>query len=601
MRGLLPFVFVVSGCATPPRPAPAPAQPSVPTPPAAPASAGDAEPRLPPQPPGHLTSSRIAALPDGALVIDADSGRLVRTEDSGAIRTSLPIGVGAGTLAVDVTGEVAYVADRRGDRIVVCDIRGALWERASWKTPVEPFGVALAPDASTLYVTAGADRALVAYDTRNGTERWRARLPAEPRAIAISPDGSRALVTTAATGTLLDVSLATRAVSEIAFDTTCDRCVDGPPFARGAAVMFIDAHRAIASFQREVPRAIELFSSEADRYGGTLRTPITQHLAFLTFDSAGPPTQVVAQIFANQPRSLSWDALRDVLYVGGVSSDQFVALPGLTSGSNDKVEDDTSLFRLPASEACGPDGISRGDGIVFVWCSLSRRVIAYTADTIREGPPVAATVMSPQAHAGFVLFHSGRSEINRASAITCATCHPEGRADGLSWMIQSANLQTPVLAGRVAHTAPYKWTGSDATLEHSVRSTVKRLGGNGLAAKQIASLVAYVESMPAPRTPTLDRAAVERGKHVFESWDCGDCHHGPRFTDGQKHTFFNVLDSYETPSLLGIAASAPYYHDGSAPTLEALLRGEGRVKGMSDLARLSDEQRADLAAYLSSL
>lgn len=553
------------------------------------------------QPPSYLTSSRIAALADGALVIDADSGMLVRTDRSGAAQARLAIGPGAGTLALDAVGEVAYVADRGNDRIVVVELRGGLSRRASWNTPAEPFGLALAPGGATLLATFGAGRALVAYDPRTSTERWRVALPAEPRDIAVSPDGARALITTTTTGSLLDVSLADHAVAEIAFDTLCDRCVDGAAFARGAAVLFLDEHRAIASFQREVPRAIDLFSSVNDRYGGTSRTPITQHLAFLSFDGAGPPTQVVAQIFANQPRSLSWDAARDVLFVAGVATDTFLALPGLTTGSTLDLQLDAQRFRLRPSEACGPDGVARGDGVVYVWCSLSRRIVAFTADTSHESAPVADSSLSPVAHDGFVLFHAARAEINRAGAITCATCHFEGRADGLSWQIQADALQTPVLAGRVALTAPYKWSGSDKTLAHSIRRTVARLGGAGLDAAQIAALVAYLEALPAPRTPTLDPGAVARGKQVFDAWDCGDCHSGPRYTDSQTHQFRSVFHVFDTPSLLGLAASAPYYHDGSAPTLQALLRGEGKVRGMSDFEGLTDAQRADLAAFLSSL
>ncbi len=553
------------------------------------------------QPPSYLTSARIAALADGALVIDADSGMLVRTDRTGAVQARLSIGRGAGLLALDTVGEVVYVADRSGDRIVVCDLRGGVVQRTTWATPAEPFGVALTPGTSTLLVTFGADRALVAFDVRTGTEQWRIALPAEPRAIAVSTDGTRALLTTTTTDSLLDVSLANRIVSEISFGTLCDHCVDGKAFARGAAVLFLDEHRAIASFQREVPRAIDLFTSVNDRYGGTSRTPITQHLAFLSFDGAAPPTQVVAQIFANQPRSLSWDAARDILFVAGVASDTFLALPGLTTASTLDLTFDAKRMRLVPSETCGPDGVARGEGVVYVWCSLSRRIAAFTADTLHESEPVADSALSPAAHDGFVLFHAARAEINRGHAITCATCHPEGRADGLSWEIQVNVLQTPILAGRVAQTAPYKWAGSDKTLARSIRSTVTRLGGAGLDATQTSALIAYLEAIPAPRTPTLDSAAVTRGKVVFEGWDCGDCHSGSRYTDGETHMFRNVFAVMNTPSLRGIAASAPYYHDGSAPTLQALLRGEGKVRGMSDLSRLTDAQRADLAAFLSSL
>jgi cytochrome c peroxidase len=57
----------------------------------------------------------------------------------------------------------------------------------------------------------------------------------------------------------------------------------------------------------------------------------------------------------------------------------------------------------------------------------------------------------------------------------------------------------------------------------------------------------------------------------------------------------------DTPSLIGLAASAPYYHDGSAVTLEAVIRDRGDVHGMAETSKLSDTQVADLTAYLKSL
>src|SRR5207244_657221 len=75
-------------------------------------------------------------------------------------------------------------------------------------TAAEPYGVALAPDAATLLVTAIADRAVVAYNPATGAERWREAVGAEPRAVAIAPDGKHALVTHLATDSVELIDLA---------------------------------------------------------------------------------------------------------------------------------------------------------------------------------------------------------------------------------------------------------------------------------------------------------------------------------------------------------------------------------------------------------
>ena len=89
----------------------------------------------------------------------------------------------------------------------------------------------------------------------------------------------------------------------------------------------------------------------------------------------------------------------------------------------------------------------------------------------------------------------------------------------------------------------------------------------------------------------------------FESTELGciNCHDGAAYTDGVRHQF-GGKHSFDTPSLLGLAASAPYFHDGSAPTLGALLRDRGLVHGMTDTTRaLTEAQITDLTAFLESL
>src|SRR5437870_3402344 len=69
--------------------------------------------------PAYLTASRIAAVGDGALVIDADSGQLIRTEKAGKNIAQLAVGGNAGLPAYDPIDKRAYVADRLGNRIAV--------------------------------------------------------------------------------------------------------------------------------------------------------------------------------------------------------------------------------------------------------------------------------------------------------------------------------------------------------------------------------------------------------------------------------------------------------------------------------------------------
>jgi sugar lactone lactonase YvrE len=590
-----------------------------------------------PATPAFLTASRVAAVANGALVIDEDSGDLIRADADGKPVAKLPIGRQAGLLAYDAQAKRAYVADRVGNRLAIVDVGDTLSVVRSIATPVEPYGVALTPDRATVLVTTIADRTLVAYDATTGTERWRAALGREPRGIAVSPDGSRALVATLATGTVDTIDLTGRhAVERIALATTpqsgnnaqriqkdCFECDDlpapaagnQPSFARAAfAVTFMGAHEAVVPFQRETPVQIA-GTTHSGGYGGGFEPPIVHQLAFLGI--GGKPAQAGATVAQHEPHALAWDGVHDALYVAGLGDDSVVQIKNasqmtISAGATFAVQQPGSKVD-GGSERCGPDGLALADnGDVWVWCSFTRsldRVVVTeksgalaAAPAVSHGPELVASAFSVKQHLGLVMFHASDSMISTEGALACASCHPDGRADGLTWKIENSQLQTPVLAGRLVGTHPFKWDGGDKDLPTSLTTTMKRLGGTGLVPELTADLSAYLEALPRPAAPTQDATAVARGKQLFEGeLGCRGCHDGAAYTDRQRHEFASTLAEAKTPSLIGLAASAPYYHDGSAPSLEALLRDRAKVHGMADTSKLTDRQVADLSAFLNTL
>lgn len=549
----------------------------------------------------HLAGSRIAALPDGgALVSDADSGMLIRTDDTGARRDQLAIGSEAGLLVYDDKARRAYVADRRGDRIVVVDVGESLSIVGTWKTPAEPYGIALTPDRHTVLATTIADRSLVAFDVgTSGRQRWRAALDGEPRGIAIAPDGKRAMVTSLTTGTLAQFSLDERITARrIALPTTFHT----GSRARGAFAVAFVGELVVSPFQLEVPVASE--PNDTGHYGGSFTPPVSHQLAWLAPDGR----QALAEINVHEPRAVAWDAARDQLYVAGLASDEVVVI---RKASQVDVQFGSTASITGTGKRCGADGLAiAADGTVLVWCSFTRSVARFAPGKkpgqlakVAKGPELVASTLDETRHAGLVLFHSANEHIAGFGGMSCGNCHLDGRADGLSWRIGNTELQTPILAGRIAGTAPYKWDGRAADLPSSLKATITRLGGSGLSKRDLASLTAFVESMPAPRAPSQDGKAVSRGKALFESAElgCASCHEGSAYTDRDRHAFGGT-QAFDTPGLAGLAASAPYFHDGSAVTLEEVLRDRGRVHGMADEAKaLSPAQLRDLVAFLESL
>ena len=180
-----------------------------------------------------------------------------------------------------------------------------------------------------------------------------------------------------------------------------------------------------------------------------------------------------------------------------------------------------------------------------------------------------------------------------------------GLREFIQWRLGDSILQTPILAGRVGSTAPYKWDGQDPILQRSLRHTMQRLGGSEfdlLSEAEVNAMIAYIESLPPPRPRKAeDPEAIARGRAVFEAEACDGCHSGPKLADGSQHPLDTTLAQVDTPSLLGLAHSRPYYHDGSAKDLWTLLTDRGAIHEMADTSELSDAQLRDLNAYLESL
>ena len=210
---------------------------------------------------------------------------------------------------------------------------------------------------------------------------------------------------------------------------------------------------------------------------------------------------------------------------------------------------------------------------------------------------VTGHALDPQLELGRRLFTTSAESAlaTPGSGVSCSTCHLDGRSDGNTWPLDGGARQTPALVNAIA---PFTWTeGVDSVADEIHITSVTRMGGTGLSDEQADALAAWIETLPAVDVGEQDADAVERGAQVFSRAGCVACHPAPTYTNGASYAMFG-LDGVDTPSLLGLADTAPYLHDGRAETLEELvaISYEG---GMG--ARISEEDQADLVAFLASL
>jgi mono/diheme cytochrome c family protein len=264
--------------------------------------------------------------------------------------------------------------------------------------------------------------------------------------------------------------------------------------------------------------------------------------------------------------------------------------------------------------AQGPTGVAYADDDLYVWSSYER-VLTRIDNKLGSGGDgfdvVSDTAERPPTpfEVGRRLFHRTDSRRISGDGRACASCHPDGRDDGLVWSSPDGPRQTPMLAGRLADTAPFGWTGGAATVREHLKQTFARLGGSGLDDASLYALLTYVAQMAPPPVVAIGAPGdpgIAAGKRIFESYDtgCSSCHDPSRaFSDGESHevgsaSTGDLVKAFETPSLRGVGGTAPYFHDGRYGSLEELLR---KSQAMAETKQLSEEELAHLAAYLRTL
>ncbi len=254
--------------------------------------------------------------------------------------------------------------------------------------------------------------------------------------------------------------------------------------------------------------------------------------------------------------------------------------------------------------------------------------------------------------------------------VSCATCHdpahgfasPDPLAVGVHG--RRGRRNAPTLLNR-AYAAALFWDGRETALEvqslrpiedpremgTTVEEVVKRLQArpdyreqfaaafaDGVTGANLGKALASFERTLLHGDSKIDRfrtgdtavlnASELHGLWLFESrGKCWQCHSGRNFTDERLHNTgvswgkepfdlgrYEVTKrdedrgKFKTPTLRGVALTAPYMHDGSLKTLEEVVefynRGGGKNPSLDPLMGplgLSKEEVRDLAAFLRAL
>lgn|GEM_PF-1641331 len=199
------------------------------------------------------------------------------------------------------------------------------------------------------------------------------------------------------------------------------------------------------------------------------------------------------------------------------------------------------------------------------------------------------------------------------SGISCQSCHMHADSDFAAYNLGDHRLIPTLSVRGLAGTAPYLRDGSyprigdiDEVAQGLYRGYARPQPGRRYA------LQAYVESLPrAPVRRAHDGEAERRGYAVFRRAGCERCHAPPAFTSlGQlplaalfprTAAGLEIKEQLDVPSLLSVAASPPYLHDGRAATLRAVITDQNPDDLHGKTRDLSEAEQSDLLTFLESL
>jgi YVTN family beta-propeller protein len=301
------------------------------------------------------------------------------------------------------------------------------------------------------------------------------------------------------------------------------------------------------------------------------------------------------------------------------------------------------LFRFDVGRAPQGIAVARGGARLYVNNFMDRTVSVFDLQPLlalgRTQMPglgtasaIASEGLPANVLAGKQLFYDARDpRLARDAYMSCASCHNDGGNDGRVWDLTGfgEGLRNTInLRGRAGGQGFLHWSNNFDEVQDFEGQIRALSGGTGLMADSdffagtrntplgtpkagvsapLDQLAAYVgslstfESSPFRSSGGGYTAAAKSGRTVFKNLGCARCHGGANFTYSGANTLSDIgtlkpssgnrlgqpLTGIDIPTLRDVWATAPYLHDGSAPTLEeAVTAHQGVSVTGTDLSNL---------------
>ncbi len=609
------------------------------------ALAAIAHPTHLPKPPDEVRYKNplnMALSPDGSrLLVACEMSDSVAVVDVATRRKvgEIPVGGQPNDVTFSPDGLRAYVSNRLDDTVAVIHVAAS---KVLHTVAVgdEPHGVLTDPSGKLLYVLNTSSNDISVVDTTAMKEIKRLVASRGPWSLALSPDGTRIYVTNTLSRF---VEFRTPSMSEITvLDATGAVVVDRIVVPASNLLQGVAWHPSGRFALITLNRTKNLVPMTRLLQGWT----ITNGLGIIWADGR------VDQVLLDEP-SICFPDPADV----AITPDGRLAL--VTSSGSDRVAvvDIDTLLRIVEQsspyerEHVIPNHMGFPTEFVIKYISTrhSPRGIVITPDgrtafvanclddsvtvidlerleavgRIDLGGPKVVT----KARYGERLFHNAGITFHRQ--FSCHTCHPDGHIDGITYDIEPDGIGTSPVDNRtlrgILDTAPFKWEGTNPSLARQCgpRLAVFFTRIQPFTPEQLSAVDEYIATIPRP--PNRYRPlgaeltdAQRRGKAVFyrthtndgreipKEKRCATCHFPPLFTDRRRHDVGTQMpldreSRFDAPHLNNIYDSAPYLHNGIAPTLEEIWTRFNPYDQHGVTNDMTKDQLNDLIEYLKTL
>ncbi len=486
----------------------------------------------------------------------------------------------------------------------------------------EPYGVVSNKQGSKIYVTLDYPGEVIEIETVQATVQRRFPAGRFIRGIALSSDNSYLLVTEYHSGEVKKIDLGSGQIVDRWAGGSQDnlsRQITIHPFREKAYLPHIRSRVTVAHGAGSIFPLVSVIDTQAGVGKRKMRIPLDSFIGTRVTSNpweveVSPDGKTLYIVFAGT----------DDLFICNVLDDNYRELTPRSA---------IGLGHNPRAVKAAPDGRT-----FYVYNALDFHVVAYdtTSLELKKKIPVTKSPLDRQILLGKILFYSARQPMSGRRWISCASCHPDGQADGKTWHNPEGLRNTQSLAG-MAWTHPIHWSADRDEVqdfEKTIRGPLMQ--GRGLVrgkinpslgkpnkelSEALDALAAYSNSHEwtmSPHSKTGLSDSAKRGRELFFSpkTACSSCHSGPFYTDSNpvskkiiRHDVGTAKwdetekmgPAYDTPTLLGVYRTAPYLHHGLANNLQEVLTTYNPDDQHGRTSHLSAREISDLVEFLKSL